>query len=70
MELYCSLENTQIEKIDHLCVTGKKLKTNYEIPPTPPPSLDDEVMLMTNRLFILPLIEANESSEIFETPDA
>ncbi|XP_071866306.1 uncharacterized protein isoform X2 [Bombus fervidus] len=49
---------------------GKKLKTNYEIPPTPPPSLDDEVMLMTNRLFILPLIEANESSEIFETPDA
>ncbi|XP_076480858.1 uncharacterized protein LOC117166289 isoform X2 [Bombus vancouverensis nearcticus] len=49
---------------------GKKLKTNYKIPPTPPPSLDDEVMLLTNRLFILPLIEANESSEIFETPDA
>lgn len=69
MELYCSLENTQIEKIN-LCVTGKKLKTNYKIPPTPPPSLDDEVMLLTNRLFILPLIEANESSEIFETPDA
>ncbi|XP_050593933.1 uncharacterized protein LOC126923985 [Bombus affinis] len=49
---------------------GKKLKTNYKIPPTPSPSLDDEVMSMTNRLFILPLIEANESSEIFETPDA
>ncbi|XP_050483239.1 uncharacterized protein LOC126869993 isoform X2 [Bombus huntii] len=49
---------------------GKKLKTNYKIPPTPPPSLDDEVMLLTNRLFILPLIEANEASEIFETPDA
>ena len=70
MKLYCSLENTQIEIIDHLCVTGKKLKTNYEISPTPPPSLDDEVMLMTNRLFILPLIEANESSDIFDTPDA
>ncbi|KAF3420957.1 hypothetical protein E2986_10456 [Frieseomelitta varia] len=49
---------------------GKKVKTIPEVPPTPPRSLDDEAQLMYNRSFILPLIEANESSGIFETSDA
>lgn len=39
----------------------------HEVPPTPPPSLDDEMQLKCNRLFILPLIEANEASSYFET---
>lgn len=38
----------------------------HEVPPTPPPSLDDEMQLKCNRLFILPLIEAKEASYYFE----
>lgn len=39
---------------------------DMEIPPTPPPSLSEEAILDDNRRFILPLIEANEASQIYE----
>jgi len=38
---------------------------NIEIPPTPPPSLNEE-MLANNHQFILPLIKANEATQIYE----
>lgn len=39
---------------------------DIEIPPTPPPSLTEEETLANNRRFILPLIEANEATQIYE----
>jgi len=36
-----------------------------EIPPTPPPSLNEEI-LANNHQFILPLIKANEAAQIYE----
>lgn len=58
-----------MEKSKRNNAKGKRVKTIPEVPPTPPPSLDDEAKLMYNRSFILPLIEANESPGIFETSD-
>ncbi|KAG6794932.1 hypothetical protein HZU73_09382 [Apis mellifera caucasica] len=52
----------KLKKVDK----NKKAKI-HEVPPTPPPSLDDEMQLKCNRLFILPLIESNEASSYFET---
>ncbi|XP_034179205.2 uncharacterized protein LOC117603812 [Osmia lignaria lignaria] len=47
--------------------TGKrKGKANDKVPVTPPPSLSDEKILTTKRLFILPLIDANEALKVFE----
>ncbi|KYM88893.1 hypothetical protein ALC53_02659 [Atta colombica] len=39
---------------------------DFKIPPTPPPSLNEEEILANNCRFILPLIEANEAIQIFE----
>ncbi|XP_031365737.1 uncharacterized protein LOC116185473 isoform X1 [Apis dorsata] len=50
----------KLKKVD------KKKAKIHEVPPTPPPSLDDEMQLKCNRLFILPLIEAKEASYYFE----
>jgi len=38
---------------------------DMEIPPTPPPSLNEE-MLANNHQFILPLIKANEAAQMYE----
>lgn len=67
--------NIQLQKLlrkNDLLQKLKKVEKNkkakvHEVPPTPPPSLDDEMQLKCNRLFILPLIEANEASSYFET---
>lgn len=56
---YCKRQN----ELYDFYVTAKF----HEVPPTPPPSLDDEIQLKYNRLFILPLIEANEASYHFDT---
>lgn len=39
---------------------------DMETPPTPGSSLMEEEILVNNRRFILPLIEANEASQIYE----
>ncbi|KYN39491.1 hypothetical protein ALC56_05984 [Trachymyrmex septentrionalis] len=39
---------------------------DFEIPPSPPSSLNEEEILTNNCRFILPLIEANEAVQIFE----
>ncbi|XP_046143194.1 uncharacterized protein LOC114875146 [Osmia bicornis bicornis] len=47
--------------------TGKrKGKATDNVPATPPPSLSDEKILITKRLFILPLIDAKEALKVFE----
>nr|XP_012143901.1 PREDICTED: uncharacterized protein LOC100875525 [Megachile rotundata]XP_012143902.1 PREDICTED: uncharacterized protein LOC100875525 [Megachile rotundata] len=47
---------------------GKRRDKAIEIvPATPAPSLDDEKMLIDKRLYILPLAEANEEFEVFES---
>ncbi|XP_076759453.1 uncharacterized protein LOC143428459 [Xylocopa sonorina] len=45
---------------------GKKSKAGAGVPVTPAPSLTDEMSLMCDRQFIMPLIEANEALEVFE----
>ncbi|XP_031773878.1 uncharacterized protein LOC105736093 isoform X1 [Apis florea] len=67
--------NIQLQKLlkkNELLQKLKKVEKHkkakfHEVPPTPPPSLDDEIQLKYNRLFILPLIEANEASYHFDT---
>lgn len=62
-------------KINNFLLSGKKMTDymkkdqmieDFEIPPTPPPSLNEEEILANNCRFILPLIEANEAAQIFE----
>ncbi|XP_017758033.1 PREDICTED: uncharacterized protein LOC108549250 [Eufriesea mexicana] len=68
IELQKSLRKNEIaEKFKK---SHKTVKKNFEVPMTPPPSLDDERMLTRSRLFILPLIEAKEATKLFETDDA
>lgn len=45
---------------------GIKMDLNMEVPPTPPSSLIDEEILANNRRFILPLIEAKETAQIYK----
>lgn len=40
--------------------------TDMETPPTPRHSLIEGEILISNRQFILPLIEANEATQIYE----
>ncbi|XP_017796590.1 PREDICTED: uncharacterized protein LOC108577882 [Habropoda laboriosa] len=43
-----------------------KGRKSLQVPATPPPSLDDELTLTQKRRFILPLVEANEASDLLE----